>query len=116
MALPALPPKDNTDWYTHYAALDAAVRNGTDLYKPTVLDIQANGERTTSTYLRGDGTWGIPQGSNAVSTALLSATVFHDGTTGGGTRPPGYARVIWAGGTARPTNMAVGDVWEHAAA
>lgn len=37
----------------------------------------------------------------------------HDGTTGGGTRPTGYARVRWVGGTTQPTNMAIGDVWEH---
>lgn len=37
----------------------------------------------------------------------------HDGTTGGGTRPTGYARVRWVGGTARPTNMVTGDVWER---
>lgn len=37
----------------------------------------------------------------------------HDGTAGGGTRPAGYARVRWVGGTARPTNMLAGDVWEH---
>lgn len=37
----------------------------------------------------------------------------HDGTSGGGTRPTGYARVRWVGGAARPTNMATGDIWEH---
>ncbi len=37
----------------------------------------------------------------------------HDGTTGGGTRPTGYARVRWVGGTTRPTNMITGDVWEY---
>lgn len=37
----------------------------------------------------------------------------HDLTTGGGTRPSGYTRVRWVGGTTRPTNMLTGDIWEH---
>jgi hypothetical protein len=37
----------------------------------------------------------------------------HDGTAGGGTRPSGFFRVRWIGGTARPTNMVTGDIWEH---
>jgi hypothetical protein len=37
----------------------------------------------------------------------------HDGSAGGGTRPTGFARVRWVGGTVRPTNMAAGDIWEH---
>jgi hypothetical protein len=43
----------------------------------------------------------------------VEAIVYHDGTTGGGTRPTGYVRVRWVGGTNRPLNMAVGDIWEH---
>jgi len=47
----------------------------------------------------------------------LEVIVMHDGTTGGGTRPSGWQRVVWVNpvGTnyARPTNMAVGDIWEH---
>lgn len=45
------------------------------------------------------------------------AIVYHNGTTGGGTRPSGYARVRWINpvGTAyaRPQNMVSGDIWEH---
>ena len=37
----------------------------------------------------------------------------HDGSAGGGTRPSGYVRVRWVGGTTRPTNMITGDVWER---
>ena len=29
------------------------------------------------------------------------------------TRPSGYARVRWVGGTVQPAAMATGDVWEH---
>lgn len=47
----------------------------------------------------------------------LEAIIMHDGTAGGGTRPLGWRRVIWVNpaGTsyARPTNMVVGDLWEH---
>lgn len=32
MALPALPPSGSTSWYAHYAAVDGAVRSGTDLF------------------------------------------------------------------------------------
>lgn len=43
--------------------------------------------------------------------------VVHDGTAGGGVRPGGYSRVLWVSpvGAAhsRPTNMAVGDMWER---
>lgn len=45
--------------------------------------------------------------------AATEGIVYHDGTTGGGTRPTGYFRVRWIGGTARPTNMVTGDVWER---
>lgn len=48
-----------------------------------------------------------------VSLTEVEAIVFHDGTPGGGTRPSGYARVRWVGGTTRPTNMLTGDIWEH---
>lgn len=41
------------------------------------------------------------------------AVKVHDGTAGGGTRPTGYYRVRWVGGTVRPTNMVAGDIWEH---
>lgn len=59
--------------------------------------------------------------SNATADALalrapktiLEAVVNHDGSTGGGTRPSGYLRVRWLGGTTRPTNMVAGDLWEH---
>lgn len=48
--------------------------------------------------------------------AFAEAVVFHDGTPGGGSRPTGYARVVWVNpvGTtyARPTNMLAGDEWE----
>lgn len=47
--------------------------------------------------------------------AAAEGVKMHDGTTGGGTRPAGYARVRWVGGTARPTNMVTGDIWEHTA-
>lgn len=47
------------------------------------------------------------------TTVRSQGYVFHNGTTGGGTRPTGYTRVRWIGGSARPTNMAAGDVWEH---
>ncbi len=43
----------------------------------------------------------------------IEAVVFHDGTASGGNRPSGYRRVRWVGGTARPSNMATGDVWER---
>ena len=76
-----------------------------------------------------DGTWGdllnefLAVEHNSDGTikikANVEAVVFHDGTSGGGTRPTGYKRVRWVNppGTsyARPTNMASGDVWEHAA-
>lgn len=48
-----------------------------------------------------------------VTRAGVEGIVFHDGSTGGGTRPAGYARVRWVGGTTRPTNMITGDIWEH---
>jgi hypothetical protein len=51
--------------------------------------------------------------AKAFKTAV-EGLVTHDGTTGGGTRPSGYFRVRWVGGTTRPTNMVTGDVWEHA--
>lgn len=44
---------------------------------------------------------------------FVEAIVSHDGTAGGGTRPVGYKRVRWVGGTTRPENMITGDVWEH---
>lgn len=51
------------------------------------------------------------------SSSFTEAVVVHDGTTTGGTRPTGYARVRWVSppGTSysRPTNMVLGDVWEH---
>jgi hypothetical protein len=43
----------------------------------------------------------------------VEGIVIHDGTAGGGVRPAGYLRVRWVGGSLRPTNMAVGDIWEH---
>jgi hypothetical protein len=48
-----------------------------------------------------------------VTRATVEGIVFHDGSTGGGTRPSGYARVRWVGGTTRPTNMLTNDIWEH---
>jgi hypothetical protein len=50
---------------------------------------------------------------DTVSASLVEGIKVHDGTTGGGTRPAGFARVRWIGGTARPTNMVTGDIWEH---
>lgn len=47
------------------------------------------------------------------STSSVEGIKAHDGTTGGGTRPSGYARVRWTGGANRPTNMAANDVWER---
>lgn len=48
--------------------------------------------------------------------SVTQAIVFHDGSTGGGTRPSGYVRVLWVNpvGTTygRPTNMLAGDMWE----
>ena len=81
--------------------------------------ITATGTKSATTYLRGDGTWSTPPAgtSSTVDTTKIEATVFHNGTTGGGTRPTGYARVRWVNpvGTtyARPTNMVTGDIWEH---
>lgn len=53
---------------------------------------------------------------DTVGGALRSGSeihVLHDGTTGGGTRPTGYFRVVWVGGAARPTNMLTNiDIWE----
>lgn len=41
----------------------------------------------------------------------------HDGTATGGTRPTGYARIIWVSPTGRvdprPTNMLANDAWER---
>lgn len=53
----------------------------------------------------------------AAEKAKTEGMVFHDGTTGGGTRPSGHFRVRWVqplGTTyARPTNMLTGDTWEY---
>ena len=53
----------------------------------------------------------------SVDTSSLEGVQFHDGTTGGGVRKVGYARIRWVNpaGTsyARPTNMLAGDIWEH---
>lgn len=51
--------------------------------------------------------------TGAAAAAGVEGIKTHDGTAGGGTRPSGFARVRWVGGTTRPTNMAVGDVWER---
>ncbi len=67
-------------------------------------DLTATGTRNDTTFLRGDGTWATPP---------VEVIKTHDGTATGGTRPTGYARVRWVGGTARPSNMVAGDVWEH---
>ncbi len=62
---------------------------------------------TTGTYADLTGKPSIP------STADFEGLKIHDGTAGGGARPAGYARIRWIGGTSRPTNMVVGDIWEH---
>jgi len=48
--------------------------------------------------------------------AMTEGLVNHDGTTGGGTRPTGWFRIRWVGGSARPTNALSVDVWERDAA
>lgn len=45
--------------------------------------------------------------------AYTERVVAHDGTAGGFTRESGWFRYRIVGGTARPTNMIAGDVWEH---
>lgn len=45
--------------------------------------------------------------------AAVEGVMAHDGSAGGGTRPSGFYRVRWLGGTSRPTNMVTGDVWER---
>ncbi|WP_212718910.1 hypothetical protein, partial [Blastococcus sp. CCUG 61487] len=51
--------------------------------------------------------------TGAAAASGVEGVKTHDGTAGGGTRPTGFARVRWVGGTTRPTNMVTGDVWEH---
>jgi hypothetical protein len=55
----------------------------------------------------------VPRLATMAAQSAVEAIKVHDGSAGGGTRPVGFARVRWVGGAARPTNMAVGDVWEH---
>lgn len=84
-----------------------------------IVELATTAETTTGT----DTVRAVtPAGVKAVAdtrAALTAteATVYHDGTAGGGTRPTGYTRVRWVNpvGTAyaRPTNMAAGDIWEH---
>lgn len=70
-------------------------------------------DATTKKWMNGR----VATGSGSAASASLEVIVMHDGTASGPARPTGYARVRWVNpvGTSytRPTNMAVGDVWEH---
>ena len=88
MAIPSLPASGSTDWYAWATGVDGAAR-----------DVASKADSTALT-------------AKATATAVEGIKV-HDGTAGGGTRPSGFARVRWVGGTARPTNMVTGDIWEH---
>lgn len=55
----------------------------------------------------------VPGLAAKAASAAVEGVKVHDGTASGGVRPTGFARVRWVGGAARPTNMAVGDIWEH---
>jgi hypothetical protein len=84
-----------------------------------IVELATNTETTTGTdTVRATTPAGVKAVADAKSDKVVTtAEVFHNGTTGGGTRPTGYTRVRWINpvGTTygRPTNMQAGDIWEH---
>jgi hypothetical protein len=126
-------PADGASWSSWGAFIDTFVRSATNVGKALLSATDgasarsAIGAGTAST--KSDVGLGNVNNtadvdkpvSSAQGTALapksaLAAVVFHDGTTGGGTRPTGYARVVWVNppGTtyARPQNMLDVDIHE----
>lgn len=91
-------PTDGSNWSSWGSFVDAFVRGATTIGTSLLAATSATAARSTI---------------GASPIAGSEGIVVHDGSTGGGTRPSGFARVRWVGGTSRPTNMVAGDVWER---